>query len=59
MNNYRPVVGVIAAVAIGTFAVSTASVAAEKTLNSVTSLQQTNVLAKAFLQKFVTVIRYR
>jgi TRAP-type C4-dicarboxylate transport system substrate-binding protein len=56
MNILKPVVGVIAAVAIGTFAVSTASVAAEKTLNSVTSLQQTNVLAKAFLVKFVAVM---
>ena len=56
MHNFKPVVGAIAAAAVGIFAASTASVAQEKTLNSVTSLQQTNVLAKAFLQKFVAVL---
>jgi TRAP-type C4-dicarboxylate transport system substrate-binding protein len=56
MKIFKPVVGAFTAAAIGTFAASTATVAMEKTLNSVTSLQQTNVLAKAFLQKFVAVL---
>ena len=56
MNIIKPVMGAVAVAAIGTFAASTASVAMEKTLNSVTSLQQTNVLAKAFIVKFVAVL---
>ena len=56
MNIIKPVMGAVAVAAIGTFAASTASVAMEKTLLSVTSLQQTNVLAKAFIVKFVAVL---
>jgi len=56
MTSLNLVVGAFAAAAIATFAVSTAPLAQEKTLTSVTSLQQTNVLAKAFLVKFVEVL---
>lgn len=56
MKNLRLAASAIAAAAVGTLGVSTSAVAMEKTLNSVTSLQQTNVLAKSYLEKFVKVL---
>lgn len=56
MTTLKPIVGAIAAAAIATVALSTASVAQERTLNAITSLQQTNVLAKAYLENFVKVL---
>ncbi len=56
MIRYRPVIGLTAVAAMAAVAFSPAAVAQEKTINAVTSLQQTNVLAKAFLQKFVAVM---
>jgi TRAP-type C4-dicarboxylate transport system substrate-binding protein len=47
--------GVVAMVALGVVA-SGSAVAAEKRINAITSLQPTNVLAKAFLTKFVSVL---
>lgn len=56
MINVKPVIGAVATAVVATFALSSATIAQEKTLSSVTSLQQTNVLAKAFLKKFVAVV---
>lgn len=53
MINSKLGIGVVAASAV-VFASS--AFAAEKTLTAVTGLQQTNILAKAFLAKFVNVI---
>ena len=46
---------IAATVALGAVA-SGSAIAAEKKINAITSLQPTNVLAKAFLQKFVAVL---
>lgn len=47
----------LASVALAVVALSaTPAMAQEKTLKAVTSLQQTNILAKAFLEKFVAVL---
>ena len=56
MTSLKIVVGALSVAAIAIVAASPAAVAAEKTLTSVTSLQQTNVLAKAYLEKFVKVL---
>ena len=48
--------GFAAATAVALFAFTQQGVAAERTINAVTSLQQTNILAKAYLQKFVKVL---
>lgn len=56
MLKLRNGTGVAAIAAAGLFAFAQHGVAAERTISSVTSLQQTNILAKAYLEKFVAVL---
>ena len=55
MIKIKKVAGVVAVAAVAAVGITSAATAKERTINAVTSLQQTNVLAKAFLQKFVAV----
>lgn len=56
MTKAIPVAVVIAAAGAALVLAPTASTAQERTLNAVTSLQPTNVLAQAYLEKFVKVL---
>lgn len=56
MINIKLVIGAVATAVVATATLSSAAIAQGKTLNAVTSLQQTNVLAKAFLINFVAVL---
>ena len=56
MRIYSGCTFIAAATAVATVALSATSFAAERTLTAVTGLQQTNVLARSFLEKYVKVL---
>ena len=56
MINAHSGLKLIAAAAAATVALSASSFAAERTLTAITGLQQTNILAKAFLEKYMKVL---